>query len=357
MKNEIEENIDNTHDENSKNKRIIYFDVLNILACINVVLIHMNGIVHSFRPTIDWKTALIFEVICFWAVPIFIMLSGATLLKYRERYNTKTFFKKRFVKVLIPWIIWSFITYVFHNKNINLIQFGNDFLYQRIENIYWFFPLILYLYCLIPIISIFTEKKEYRGILKGIVIFLFIFKSVLTPIYSIIHKSIPSIFNYCLEANGYIMFLILGYLLSTTDISKKKRIIIYILGVLSAIIRYFYTYHFSMKQGTVNKDLFDYTSALSVFLSLSVFLFIKNIKWEKVLNKFNITPNFLATISSCSFGVYLMHLLVKNTLTDLFNLNPLNIIYRTIGAICLYVICVIIVLGIKKIPIVKNIVP
>ena len=246
MKNEIEENIDNTN-ENSKNKRIIYFDVLNILACINVVLIHMNGIVHSFRPTIDWKTALIFEVICYWAVPVFVMLSGATLLKYRERYNTK--------------------------------------------------------------------------------------------------------------ANGYIMFLILGYLLSTTDISKKKRIIIYILGVLSAIIRYFYTYHFSMKQGKVNKDLFDYTSALSVFLSLSVFLFIKNINLEKVLNKFHITPNFLATISSCSFGVYLMHLLVKNTLTDLFNLNPLNIIYRTIGAICLYVICVIIVLGIKKIPIVKNIVP
>ena len=343
--------------ENSKSNRILYFDILNIFACINVVLIHMNGIVHSYSPYSSWKTALIFEVICYWAVPIFVMLSGATLLKYRERYNTKTFFKKRFVKVLIPWIIWSLITYVFHNKNINLIQFGNDFLYQKIENTYWFFPLILYLYCLIPVLSIFTEKKEYRGILKGIVIFLFIFKSVLTPIYSVMHKSIPSIFNYCLEANGYIMFLILGYLLSTTDISKKKRIVIYFLGIISALIRYFYTYHFSMKQGTLNRDLFNYTSALNVFMALSVFLFIKNINWEKIIDKLHIKPKYIATISGCSFGVYLIHVLVKTILNKLFSLNPLSIIYRTIGAICLYIICVIIVMIIKKIPIVKNIVP
>ena len=120
----------------------------------------MNGIVHTYSTSRAWKTALIFEVVCYWAVPIFIMLSGATLLKYRERYDTKTFFKKRFVKVLIPWIIWSLVLYIIRNKNLNLIQFIKDFSYCRIESIYWFFPLILFLYCLIPVLSIFTEKKN-----------------------------------------------------------------------------------------------------------------------------------------------------------------------------------------------------
>lgn len=317
----------------------------------------MNGIVHGYSTSRSWKTALIFEVVCYWAVPVFIMLSGATLLKYRERYNTKTFFKKRFIKVLIPWIIWSLITYIIKNKNLNLLTFVNDFAYMRIESIYWFFPLILCLYCFIPILSVLTEKEEYRKTLKGIVIFLFILKSIMVPIFRIMNKTVPTVFNYFLEPSGYIMFLILGYLLSTSELSKKSRIIIYFLGILSALIRYFYTYYFSIKEGVVNKDLFDYTSAISVLLAVAVFIFIKNIDWKKIMEKFHITSNMLAKLSGCSFGVYLIHMLVKSRLTNLLKLNVYSILYRTIGAIILYFICVLIVYIIKKIPIIKNIVP
>lgn len=165
--------------ENNSQNRIVYFDVLNILACICVVFLHMNGIVHIYSNSRAWKTALVFEVICYWAVPVFIMLSGATLLKYRERYDTKTFFKKRFIKILIPWIVWSFVIYVNNNKNINIVQFAKDFCYCRIEAIYWFFPLILYLYCLIPILSLLLKERK---LLWGIVIFIFIFSGIINPL-------------------------------------------------------------------------------------------------------------------------------------------------------------------------------
>jgi len=151
-----------------KTQRVIYFDILNILACISVVFIHMNGIVHSYSQARAWKTALIFEVICFWAVPIFIMLSGATLLNYREKYDTKTFFKKRFTKILIPWIIWSLITYIIKNKNLNILNFVNDFMYCKIESTYWYFPLLLFLYCIIPVLAVFTDKEEYKKYFKYI---------------------------------------------------------------------------------------------------------------------------------------------------------------------------------------------
>lgn len=78
-----------------ENKRILYFDVLNIMACFCVILMHHNGIVHFFSDTMQWKQALIVEVVAYWAVPVFFMLTGATLLDYSERYDTKTFFKKR----------------------------------------------------------------------------------------------------------------------------------------------------------------------------------------------------------------------------------------------------------------------
>ena len=77
-------------------RRIVYFDVLNILACVSVVILHHNGIVHHFSNSTAWNQALVAEVLFYWAVPVFFMLSGATLLNYRERYSTRVFFKERF---------------------------------------------------------------------------------------------------------------------------------------------------------------------------------------------------------------------------------------------------------------------
>ena len=92
-----------------KNNRIVYFDILNILAILAVVAMHCNGIVHGNPRIRAWNTSLIVDCIFYWAVPIFLMLSGATLMKYRERYDTKNFFKKRFLKVFIPLCFWSII--------------------------------------------------------------------------------------------------------------------------------------------------------------------------------------------------------------------------------------------------------
>lgn len=40
-------------------KRIIYIDVLNIIACICVVAMHCNGIVHTFSYDRHGKQALL----------------------------------------------------------------------------------------------------------------------------------------------------------------------------------------------------------------------------------------------------------------------------------------------------------
>lgn len=353
MEKDINKDIKNVCRTVENNKRVVYFDILNILACICVVFLHMNGIVHNYSTTRAWKTALIFETVCYWAVPVFIMLSGATLLKYRNRYNTKTFFKKRFTKIFIPWIVWSFVIYVINNKNFNIMQFIKDFVYCRIEGIYWFFPLILYLYCLIPIFSILIEKEENRKILWGIVIFLFITCSVLNPLCTVFDINFPSVLSYYIGQNDYVIFLLLGYLLSTMELKKTNRIIIYLLG----IIRYTYTYTFSIKEGIVNRDLFNYCSAVSVLLAVAVFVFIKNINWENILSRTHINSKIAAKISGCSFGVYLIHIILKNNITNILNLNSYSIWYRTVGAIVLYFVCVAIVYLLKKIPILKNIVP
>ena len=65
-------------------ERVIYYDFLNIGACFCVVAMHCNWIVHRFENTIAWKQSLLVDVIAYWAVPVFFMLSGAT--EYSGRF-------------------------------------------------------------------------------------------------------------------------------------------------------------------------------------------------------------------------------------------------------------------------------
>ena len=81
--------------ETDNNKRLIYLDILNILSIFAVVAMHMNGSVHSLPLNKSWAFSLLVDTLCYFAVPIFVMISGATLMNYRQKYDTKTFFKKK----------------------------------------------------------------------------------------------------------------------------------------------------------------------------------------------------------------------------------------------------------------------
>jgi len=84
-----------------------YINFLNVLATFAVVCLHVNNF-WSFN-TANWPYYNFVESLCYFAVPVFVMISGATLIDYREKYDTKTFFKRRFLRVLLPYLIFSFI--------------------------------------------------------------------------------------------------------------------------------------------------------------------------------------------------------------------------------------------------------
>lgn len=336
------------------NKRVAYFDILNILACISVVYLHCNGIVHQFSNTNAWKGALVVEVLCYFAVPVFLMLSGANLLNYRKKYDTKTFFKKRLIKVLVPYLIWSLIYYIAYYNCFIPKDFIVKFLNCNIESVFWFFPTIIWLYLIMPLFSSIAERDELKT-LKYFVLIIFISVSCVPYIFSILGKDCPSIFR-CLDGIiGYYIYIILGYLLSKKDIKKAKRICIYILAIICLLFRYIYTYHFSIQNNFINRNSWGYLSVICVIPSVAVFLFVKNINWNKFINEKS--ANILAKISNCSFGIYLMHILVKLKVTNFLNLDISSLFYRIIFPIILYLLCLFCTYVIKKIPVIKKIVP
>lgn len=64
-------------------KRVLWIDVLNICACVGVLILHTNSTtIHSFNGNIDFSFFWgVFTHSCFyWPVPVFLMLSGCNLI-------------------------------------------------------------------------------------------------------------------------------------------------------------------------------------------------------------------------------------------------------------------------------------
>lgn len=343
-----------------KKKRILYFDILNILACFGVVYLHQNGIVHWYDiHTAPFKQSLIFEVGFFWAVPIFFMLSGATLFDYRSRYSTKEFLLRRAKRVLIPFLFFSVLMLIWHCSNgtftIEDYSFSNlltIILFNQHESIYWFFLPMLATYLCMPVLSLLKDQKQ-------ILWYMFFVGFLTLSCFPLLFRVIGSAWNTSANfpmTGGYLIFTILGYLLATTDFSKKQRIGFYVLAICSALFRYFGTIYLSNKAGLLDRTFFDYMQFHSVFLACGVFIFFKQISWDRIFR----APahiKILTTISSCSFGIYLIHIVVQYYERSLTNWTPDRLIYRTVGCFITYGVALAIIFIAKKIPIIKKLIP
>lgn len=84
-----------------------YIMLVNVLSMLAVVYMHVNNCFWTFSTERYWKSADVIESVMYFAVPCFFMISGANLMDYRKRYDTKTFLIKRTKKTIIPYIFWS----------------------------------------------------------------------------------------------------------------------------------------------------------------------------------------------------------------------------------------------------------
>ena len=342
-------------------QRVLYYDVLNICACLCVVFLHFNGLVHSYESGPNWPQSLIIEVLCYWAVPIFFMLSGATLMNYRERYSTRDFLKRRFTRTVIPFLFWSLSIIVLKVVLGNVDLSGWTFytwvdyvMNAKVEPVYWFFIPLFSIYLCMPVLSFLTEDKHRKTLWYAVTL-----SGLLYGTLPIISLSIGFPWNSGLNIpvlGGYLIFVVLGYLLSTTDIPKRYRICLYVLGVFSALMRYVFTYRQSIIEGQTVRTYFDYLQFHSIFLAVGVFVLFKQIPWEKIF-KTDKSQRVIAKISSCSFGIYLIHMLLQRVCKYVLNVPENGLVWRLILPIFVYLVGLLIVYVMKNIPIIKRIVP
>ena len=340
-----------TTDTTTARKRVLYYDVLNVVACFGVVAMHFNGLVYAYSPTFDWFQALFVDSFFYWAVPVFFMLTGATLLGYRDKYDTKTFFSKRLRRVAVPFVAWSLIALVWKvatgqmEPPVGPRSLIDLIFNTKIIDVYWFFIPLLAIYLCLPVL---TELREKRATLWYLAITASIFNVALPTLFEWAGMTYNA--NAFLPiASGYLTYVLLGFLLRDARISKGRCAAIYAAGITAFLVRYLVTIALSLRDGELNTFFWGYNNLTAYLEALAVFVFARNMNWGRFL-KTDASQRRLASIAGCSFGIYLTHMFVFWYGLLLTGLQGADLAWRTAGPVVAYALCLAIVTCAKRVP-------
>ena len=95
--------------------RIVWADFLRLIAILMVICIHCAdpfNVSPEARSNPEYNFwGSIYGAFLRPCVPLFVMLTGMLLLPVRE--ETGPFYKKRMMRVLVPFVVWSFLYTIF----------------------------------------------------------------------------------------------------------------------------------------------------------------------------------------------------------------------------------------------------
>ena len=174
-----------------------------------------------------------------WAVPIFVMISGALFLSkdilIKKIYSKYVF---RIFTVFLSWsVVYALAVYRETKQAENIIPNIITGHYHM-----WFLPMIAAMYMLVPILKKLTESEMLT---KYFLVLSLIFAFALPQAANIISlfsdkygEAVKKLVNnfYMSSTLKYTGYFVFGHFLSISALSAREKHIIYALGIFSFII-------------------------------------------------------------------------------------------------------------------------
>jgi surface polysaccharide O-acyltransferase-like enzyme len=305
----------------AKPQNLDWINNLRIIALFAVIVLHTTSpVMEQFNkgPLQVWLVGDFYNSLVRFAVPVFVMISGALLLG--RDYELGDFLKKRLSRVVLPFLFWSlvYIAYMFYNEDID---YSGDFwitLHQvshflKVGSSYhlWYVYMLIGLYLIMPILSKFVRNASEKEILYFLTVWL---------VVMLIDQPYLSRFKPSLDLRyfeGFIGYLVLGHYLAYKEFSfrylKSAMVVLFFAALALTTLGSYLLFNYYNGISTL---MYEPLSPPIVIISVSIFM-IARLSAPKL-------PPFVVKVRDLagkySYGIYLGHALILQLL-DQHGLN------------------------------------
>ncbi|MGM9760587.1 MAG: acyltransferase [Parabacteroides sp.] len=343
-------------------QRNISLDWMRFVACILVILQHVTEYYYvspEFTPHYSDNSILVgvFNSISRVSVPLFAMISGYLLLPMSQ--TTVQFFKRRFTRILYPFVLWSVVYSVWFalRADSTLTEWLQSvirlpFVYQA-EHL-WYVYMLIGLYLLIPILSPWLKSVSKRELQAYLWLWLF------TSFLPYLRLWIPSIgadiyfnpsptFYYF---SGFAGYLLLGhYIRRYNPFAGWQATVAIVVGWI--VTSWVFLYQLSSVDTLPALELsWGFETFNVVIMTCGVFILLLKTK----PSRFVFIDKGIISISTLSYGIYLCHVLWLSTYMSLFMPVFDNVLLVALCVVpCTFVSAYLTIFLLNKLPIAKYI--
>lgn len=341
--------------ENKETERIYFIDLLRIIACFFVIVNHTNSdVFKGSMPSFTWFASLSYFFCSKAAVPVFLMISGYTMLNQQDT-NGKAFF--RVFRYGCSLVFFSGIYFLFQylagEWPLSVTFFLRRLVNGQITNAFWYMYLYLGILLMIPFLQKFVSVLKAKDFL-----ILFFWSMLLRSVLPIMVHYIPETQiseHFVLPLfDSYTMLLLLGYYFRKyCKPSKYWRLPCTVGYIASVILNVVLTYHEYIRNDGVDYLFFDNRVFIPILLGgFCLFALVSTVHLKETMQK------IVIVVGKLTFGIYLFSDLIIDKLEFVYPqmiqhgipVMPAMVIYEVV----VFVTCAAITYILKKIPVLQK---
>lgn len=346
----------------------VHIEILRILAAYFVIFNHTNAMGFFLfsvyeRGSLQYWVYMLFSIFCKISVPLFFMIAGALLLK--KDADLKEIWSKKITRIVAALISFSAVAYIglggWSGKTmLSLVDYLEKLYTNQISGIFWYLYVYIAFLIALPFLRAIVKiikEADYKYLIILFVLFTAVIPCLEYRFWQGNIRLYSGLSPSWLFTN-IVFWPLVGYFLENVfDMKKcnaKMVVFLIMLSILGIGISCYMTYYMHGVTGVCDENSSQiFHSTFIILPCIAIYIIVKF--FVKHHDFSIIAKKIITSMGTCTFGIYLLHIVIKEYLSGLWKVfrhdwQMNKMLAALLFCAIVFMICYGITLVLKKIP-------
>ena len=348
-----------------KRQRTPYLDILRVLACLLVILIHTPIRQYDTYYNTPSLAGALYTVLVAVNCNLFFMITGALLLPVKM--TGRRFVKRRLTVVLPPLVVWTVVyllehTFVLHNFTPRLLT---SILFHPVEGLLWYVYVLAIIYVTLPLVSRCIDAIGKRGV--EVILVLWVLSSFIPYQHGVFMEASQWSHNMFGAFANYYGYVLLGYYMHRYGLPVFTRqhgwkwALLLVFGIVvmplfEFLVQGCFGISWQQHLDTITNDI----SVNNIAMATLLFALVQRFAPEHYDRQNRpMTATWWPMLSKCTFGIYLSQMIVLRQIV--WPLTPWLgrthwVVDSLVSGVITFIVCFLLVFILRRLPLRRYIV-